>query len=48
MANSVGLPVLMVVTLYNFTTGLNGAGKTTILYRLKSGDTMYTIPTVGE
>ena len=38
----------MVETLYNFTTGLNGAGKTTILYRLKNGETMCTIPTVGE
>lgn len=28
--------------------GLDGAGKTTILYRLKLGETIRTIPTIGE
>ena len=27
--------------------GLNGAGKTTILYQLKFGETVKTIPTIG-
>ncbi len=27
--------------------GLDGAGKTTILYKLKLGDTVSTIPTIG-
>ncbi len=27
--------------------GLDGAGKTTVLYRLKLGDTVQTIPTIG-
>ncbi len=27
--------------------GLDGAGKTTILYKLHLGDTIHTIPTVG-
>ena len=28
--------------------GLNDAGKTTILYKLKGGDSVVTIPTVGN
>jgi ADP-ribosylation factor 1/2 len=28
--------------------GLDGAGKTTILYRLKLGETVTTIPTIGK
>jgi GTPase SAR1 family protein len=27
--------------------GLDGAGKTTILYRMKMGDIIHTIPTIG-
>ena len=29
-------------------TGLDAAGKTTILYKLKLGDIVTTIPTIGE
>ena len=28
--------------------GLDAAGKTTILYKLKLGDTIQTLPTIGE
>ncbi len=28
--------------------GLDGAGKTTMLYKLKLGDILHTIPTVGK
>lgn len=28
--------------------GIDNAGKTTILYRLKLGETVQTIPTIGE
>lgn len=27
--------------------GLDGAGKTTVLYKLKSGETVHTVPTIG-
>lgn len=30
------------------TTGLDAAGKTTILYKLKLGEIVTTIPTIGE
>lgn len=28
--------------------GLDGAGKTTILYKLKLGDVQHTVPTIGK
>ena len=34
------IPILMV--------GLDAAGKTTVLYRLKLGDVVTTVPTIGE
>ena len=33
---------------FNTTTGLDAAGKTTILYRLKLGEIVTTIPTIGN
>ena len=32
----------------NFAVGLDAAGKTTILYKLKLGEIVTTIPTIGE
>ena len=32
----------------SFTTGLDAAGKTTILYKLKLGEVITTIPSIGE
>jgi len=31
-----------------FSVGLDAAGKTTILYKLKLGEIVTTIPTIGE
>lgn len=35
-------------TVYICTVGLDAAGKTTILYKLKLGEIVTTIPTIGE
>ena len=34
--------------LLTFTVGLDAAGKTTILYKLKLGEVVSTIPTIGK
>ena len=36
-------------TSYNLVLcGLDGSGKTTILYKMKLGETVYTMPTIGN
>ena len=43
--------VVVLLFISNFsssTVGLDGAGKTTILYKLKLGEIVSTIPTIGE
>ena len=35
-------------SLFFFTVGLDAAGKTTILYKLKLGEIVTTIPTIGK
>ena len=37
----------MLYSLTFFTVGLDAAGKTTILYKLKLGEIVTTIPTIG-
>ncbi len=34
--------------MFYFSVGLDAAGKTTILYKLKLGEIVTTIPTIGE
>ena len=36
------------IFLFNFIVGLDAAGKTTILYKLKLGEIVTTIPTIGK
>ena len=43
---SVGMDMYWIQTLY--WTGLDAAGKTTILYKMKLGEVVTTIPTIGS
>ena len=36
------------IPIFDFSVGLDAAGKTTILYKLKLGEIVTTIPTIGE
>ena len=40
------MPILN-VSYFSFAVGLDAAGKTTILYKLKLGEIVTTIPTIG-
>ena len=42
------LIILCKMKLIPFPVGLDAAGKTTILYKLKLGEIVTTIPTIGE
>ena len=39
---------MLVMELCSVQVGLDAAGKTTILYKLKLGEIVTTIPTIGE
>ena len=42
------LEVFVKIYCFFFSVGLDAAGKTTILYKLKLGEVVTTIPTIGE
>lgn len=39
---------MLIMKLLFYVVGLDAAGKTTILYKLKLGEIVTTIPTIGE
>lgn len=42
------IKVFKVFDLFSSSVGLDAAGKTTILYKLKLGEIVTTIPTIGK
>lgn len=45
--NALDMPVIKYLKC-SFLVGLDAAGKTTVLYKLKLGEIVTTIPTIGE